>query len=534
MRRIFLAWLITFSSASCLIAQVQYKRLHQDIMADLHDGKVQESLQNLEALLQQNPRDPESHYTLAVAYTLDKKLDKAMDHVLQSLKYGLPFDRYLAGPRDWLKPLVASRDFQRLMDNPNPIVHGPMLGDFTEESASVWVRTFEESPVKVMYSTSMKMEDAQTSSSVQSQAETDYTAVVNISGLEPETEYYYQIVVGEDTLRSEEWSFVTFPEKGQSFNREIGFGACAGYTPQYTHMWSMLAAHRFPVFLMLGDNVYIDHPERPAIQDYTYYRRQSENRYKSFISRTPIYAVWDDHDFGTNDSWGTSAKYEPAWKYDVWKKYRHNWNNPYYGGGEEQPGVWTDFSYGDVDFFMLDSRYYRTESEDSQPDMLGEAQMAWLKAKLRNSNATFKVIASPVPWSYDSKTGTQMTPAGRRPGGLDTWLGFQEQRKEIFDFLHDERIEGIILISGDRHRSDAWKIQREEGYDFYEFESARLTNIHTHGLMPEAIFGYNEKNSFGILHFDTTQADPVVTYKIYNIENELINQLTLKRSQLEY
>ncbi len=106
--------------------------------------------------------------------------------------------------------------------------------------------------------------------------------------------------------------------------------------------------------------------------------------------------------------------------------------------------------------------------------------------------------------------------------------------KEIFDFLHEERIEGVVLISGDRHRSDAWKIQREEGYDLYEFESARLTNIHTHGLMPEAIFGYNEKNSFGILHFDTTQADPVVTYKIYNIENELINQLTLKRSQLEY
>ena len=348
MRRLFLTLLISTCITSGLAAQTfQYKRLHQDVMADLHDGKVKESLQNLEEILQQNPRDPETHYTLAVAYTLDNKVKQAMDHVLQSLKYGLPFNRYLAGPREWLQPLVESRDFQRLMDNPNPIVHGPMLGDFTAESASVWVRTFEESPVRVMYSTSMEMEGAQTSGSEQSRAETDYTAVVNLSGLEPETEYYYQILVGDDTLRSEEWSFITFPEKGQPFNREIGFGACAGYTPQYTYMWSMLAAHRFPVFLMLGDNVYIDHPERPAIQDYTYYRRQSENRYKSFVSRTPIYAVWDDHDFGTNDSWGTSAKYEPAWKYDVWKKYRNNWNNPYYGGGEEQPGVWTDFSYGD-------------------------------------------------------------------------------------------------------------------------------------------------------------------------------------------
>lgn len=537
MKQRLIALLIPLFIIPNLSAQTfQYKRLHQDVIADLHDGKVKKGLQDLEEILRENPRDPETHYTLAVAYTLDKELDKAMGHVLQSLKYGLTFDRYLAGPREWLAPLVRSRDFQELLDQPHPIVHGPMLGNFTEESASVWVRTFEESPVRVMYSTSLKMDNAQTSSPADSKADTDYTAVVNLSGLEPETEYYYQLIVGEDTLRSEEWSFVSFPKKGQAINRKIGFGACAGYTPQYTHMWSMLAAHRFPVFLMLGDNVYIDHPERPAIQDYTYYRRQSEPRYRSFVARTPLYAVWDDHDFGTNDSWGTPAKYEPAWKYEVWKKYRNNWNNPYYAGGEEQPGVWTDFSYGDVDFFMLDSRYYRTASEAEQPDMLGEAQMAWLKEKLSNSKATFKVIASPVPWSFDSKTGTQMTPAGRRPGGLDTWLGFKEQRQEIFDFLHQERIEGVVLISGDRHRSDAWKIKRDKGkgYDLYEFESARLTNIHTHGLMPEAIFGYNEKNSFGMLHFDTTQADPELTYTIYNIENEPVNQMTLRLSQLQY
>lgn len=512
----------------------QYKRLHQDVMADLHDGKIKESLRDLQDILAQNPRDPETHYTLAIAYTMDRQINKAMEHVLQSLKYGLPFDRYLAGPREWLRPLVSSSDFRRLMENHSPVIHGPMLGNFTGNSASVWVRTFEEQPVQVMYSTSMEMENAQTSEAVSSRADTDYTAVVPLSGLEPETEYYYQLIVGEDTVRKDEWSFVSFPEKGRPINTAIGFGACAGYTPQYTRMWSVLAAHRLPFFLTLGDNVYIDHPERPAVQDYTYYRRQSEERYKSFVARTPIYAVWDDHDFGTNDSWGTSARYEPTWKYEVWQKYRHNWVNPYYGGGEEQPGVWTDFSFGDVDFIMLDSRYYRSAPDAGEPDMLGEAQMAWLKEKLKSSDATFKVLASPVPWTFEAKGGTQMTPAGPRPGGLDTWQGFPEQREEIFDFIAQEKIEGIILISGDRHRSDAWKIQRDEGYDFYEFESARLTNIHTHGLMPGAIFGYNEKNSFGVLHFDTTKADPEVTYKIYNIDNELINQMTVRLSQLHF
>ena len=127
-----------------------------------------------------------------------------------------------------------------------------------------------------------------------------------------------------------------------------------------------------------------------------------------------------------------------------------------------------------------------------------------------------------------------MTPAGPRPGGMDTWLGFSDQRNRIFDYIAEQQIEGVVLISADRHRSDAWKIGRERGYDFYEFESSKLTNIHTHGIMPESIFGYNEKCSFGVLHFDTTKPDPEVSYKIYNIENELINQMTLRRSQLEF
>ena len=40
------------------------------------------------------------------------------------------------------------------------------------------------------------------------------------------------------------------------------------------------------LFLLLGDNVYIDHPERPAVQKYCYYRRQSRPEYKRFTSGT--------------------------------------------------------------------------------------------------------------------------------------------------------------------------------------------------------------------------------------------------------
>ena len=214
----------------------------------------------------------------------------------------------------------------------------------------------------------------------------------------------------------------------------------------------------------------------------------------------------------------------------MWKVFRNNWNNPAYGGGEKQPGCWFDFSIADVDFFMLDGRYYRVKGrrqnvEVDNPSMLGRAQKQWLFEKLRNARGTFKVLASPVPWASGAKPGR---------AGMDTWEGFKEERAEIFAFLARHKIDGVILISADRHRSDAWKIERASGYPLYEFESSRLTNIHTHGIMPGSLFGYNEKCSFGLLSFDTTASDPTVTYRIINIDNAVMHTLVLRKSQLTH
>jgi len=109
-----------------------------------------------------------------------------------------------------------------------------------------------------------------------------------------------------------------------------------------------------------------------------------------------------------------------------------------------------------------------------------------------------------------------------------------DERQEFFAFLESNKIDGVILISADRHRSDARRIARENGYPLYEFESSRLTNQHKHGLKKGALFGYNKKQSFGLLSFDTTKPDPTVAYDIISIDNESINSLTLKRSELSH
>lgn len=130
-----------------------------------------------------------------------------------------------------------------------------------------------------------------------------------------------------------------------------------------------------------------------------------------------------------------------------------------------------------------------------------------------------------MPWSVDVK-----------PGSKDTWDGFPEEREEICSFIEQNKIDGVLLLSADRHRSDFLKIERPNGYDFYEFQSSRLTNHHTHPVIksPGHLFGYNQDCSFGLLEFDTTQPDPQVTLSIVNIDGKTIHSMQVTRSQLSH
>ena len=58
--------------------------------------------------------------------------------------------------------------------------------------------------------------------------------------------------------------------------------------------------------------------------------------------------------------------------------------------------------------------------------------------------------------------------------------------------------------------------------------------MHSHNLTAGTLFGYNEKPSFGLLNFDTTKADPTVTYQIISIDNETVHSLTLEKSEISH
>ena len=268
---------------------------------------------------------------------------------------------------------------------------------------------------------------------------------------------------------------------------------------------------------------YIDAPTMLEMHHYCYARRFSRPEWRRLVSSTPVYAIYDDHDFGTNDSWGGPEIDTPMWKRKVWEVFKQNWVNPSYGGGNDNPGCWFDFHLGDVHFIMLDCRYYRTNPKEPNPSMLGPVQKAWLMETLKQSKGTFRVICSSVPWVYEAKGDS-----------LDTWNGYKAERTKIFDFLAANKIGGVLLLSADRHRSDLWKIERPNGYALYEFNSSRLTNIHKHPEMKNAIFSYNKAQSFGLVTFDLTAADPSVTYAVVNIDGEKVHEMAVKKSALTH
>ncbi len=504
----------------------QYKRVHQSSLRFILRGELDKTETFLDQYLANHPDDAETLYMLGILHGQRNNIDAAENFMVRALRAGLPDGRLIAGPREMMKPLLSTGLLQDVIAKYSTLpVHGPLVGSVTDSSASFWVRTQAESEVQILLSESVNFSDSRKTPIVLTQAGEDFTTVAKASGLNANTEYYYAVRIGSGPCNfNEDQRFRTLPPKGQPSKFVIAFGGGAGYVPENERMWNTIGGFDPHAILLLGDNVYIDDPESVVMQQYTYQRRQSRPEWRKLTARSPVFTIWDDHDFSTNDSWGGADTNVPFWKKDwTFPIFRQNWANPGYGGGNSQPGCWYNFSIGDVDFIMLDCRYYRTSPKVEPPSMLGDVQKKWLKDQLAAANGTFKVICSSVPWDFRTKGDS-----------LDTWNGYKQEHEEILEFIEQKQIEGVVLMSADRHRSDAWKIERKNGYGFYEFNSSRLTNQHIHPTMEKAgaIFSYNKPQSFGLVTFDTTLNDPQVTYEIVNIDGEIPHSLTVQRSEL--
>jgi len=197
------------------------------------------------------------------------------------------------------------------------------------------------------------------------------------------------------------------------------------------------------------------------------YRVSRDRRMKvvqKFMSAMPHYFIWDDHDYGPNNA-GKSFVFKNESR-EVFKNYTLN---PSYG--EDGKGIYTKMSYGDVDFFLTDNRYFRSDDKlvdsiDGKPNTaktyFGSMQMEWLKNALLFSSSPFKIIAS----------GSQvLNPVSTAESLRD----YSYEYHELMNFITAHKITGVIFLTGDRHHSEVIKLERPTAYTLYDITISPLT-----------------------------------------------------------
>ncbi len=506
-------------------------RVGQPQFLHLSEGRVAEAIALCRERLAADPLEWESHFILALAHGARGET-AAMDQALETaLALGLPPERVLLPLGKLTEPLARGAVYRRLRAASAGLLHGPMLGAVTPTGARFWVRTLGEAAVEVRVSARGDFTRPDATAAGRTRAAADHTAVIEVRGLRPGTRYRYSLALeGRTAPRPIEWEFTTFPAESAATPVRLAFGGCARYWPDHERVWDTIRLRRPDAFLILGDNVYLDLPERTGpFHDYTYYQRQSRPEFRRLTAAVPTYAIWDDHDAGIDDIFLGPFTDKPAWKVDHLALFRRNWNNPAYGAAPDRPGVWHSFRAGPVESFLLDGRYYRENFLKPGASMLGPVQKAWLLDALRNSTAPFKLLVSPVAWADDAKVDTG--PTGEKLYTRDTWHGYRAEREEIFDFIAKEKISGVILISSDRHRNDVRLHRRARGYPLLEIESGWLTNSIGTGRSGETLFEYLKGPAFGFLTA-TPGPDPTAAIEIVTITGESVFRRELKASEL--
>src|SRR5215217_306733 len=101
------------------------------------------------------------------------------------------------------------------------------------------------------------------------------------------------------------FSFSTQAQSPLPLVSKIAFGSCAHET-QPQPVLDLVVKHKPDIFVYLGDNIYGDTYDMNILKA-KYDSLGAKPEFQRLKKNIPIYATWDDHDFGWNDA----GKYYP-------------------------------------------------------------------------------------------------------------------------------------------------------------------------------------------------------------------------------
>jgi prolyl oligopeptidase len=352
------------------------------------------------------------------------------------------------------------------------VERGPWSGGVTPNTAIVKAKIVRTAPARLLVSTSPDLKSPFRTSKVV--ALTNHNDVVEfpLSGLKPNTQYYYALEVNGHVEKAKLGEFRTFPEGRSSFS--FAFASCAR-TGSGSEVFDTIRENHPLFYMNMGDFHYLnistnDRGKFRAAYDLVLSSPSQSDLYRN----VPFVYIWDDHDFGGNNSNRRASSHEAARL--TYEEYVPHY--PLASGAGDVP-IYQSFTVGRAKFILTDLRSERdsvAKRDTAEKSMMGVKQKKWFKQELLSAKGKYPLIfwVSSVPWLGDARTNyyrnvstnrygfihhtnlqaaasSSRTNRNRPPADEDHWSVFSHERREIADFLKKNGITGVCILHGDAH-----------------------------------------------------------------------------------
>jgi len=354
-----------------------------------------------------------------------------------------------------------------------PFYHGVASGDAQSDKVIIWTRiTTEEPSAEVIWRVAKDsfFQNIVSEGTFLTSAARDYTVKVDVTGLEADTWYFYEFEDPQGRLSVRGRTKTTPVNDIENFRAAVV--SCASYPHGFFNVYDRITERNdISAVIHLGDyiyeyglNEYGKNPNRKpeptndivTLADYRtrYSQYHLDTMLQKIHQQYTFYNIWDDHEFA-NNSWRDGAENHNPSKQGDWSTRKSvalqaylEWVPIREIDPDNKFKIYRSVKIGNLaEIFFLDTRIIERELE-TDPDgpnkrLLGEEQMEWLQTSLKNSTAQWKVVAQQVMVAPLLAFGLTLN--------TDQWDGYTFERKRLFDFINNNNINNVVVLTGDIH-----------------------------------------------------------------------------------
>lgn len=324
----------------------------------------------------------------------------------------------------------------------------------------------------------------------------------------------------------------------------IAFGSCADQDKPLPIFNKIADAHP-DLMLMLGDNIYSDIKTPRDKVDADVIKRAYEKlatipSWQRLRAGTTLMGIWDDHDYGVNDS-GIEWKFKDESKKLMLDFFEVPADSP----RRTRAGAYTAAIVGPVgqrvQIILLDLRYFRTglekarmpygsmvvngykPTDNPEAGFLGAEQWKWLEEQLKQP-AEIRLIGS----------GVQLL-ADEHP--FEKWANVPAEREKLYELIRRTQANGVIVLSGDRHHGELSVDTKAIDYPLFDVTSSGFNQASKNWRAPEQntkrVGGMPWGDNFGLIDIDWTKPDPLISLKLLDVEGEVAVKAVVPLSVLK-